>query len=83
MLYGGEIKMTYLAKVKLRNVKCGGCFSRISQIIYQENIVHLDIDHARQIANITFKDDDSIITRIIKRINETKYEAELILIEEA
>jgi len=82
MLYGGEIKLNYIAKLKLSNIKCGGCFSQISQIIYQENIIHLDMDHVNKIATITFDTDDSVIKRIIKRINVTKYEAELIYIEE-
>jgi hypothetical protein len=51
-------------------------------MIYQEDIKHLDMDHANKIATITFEDDKEIIQRIIDRINQSKYEAELIFVEE-
>jgi len=73
--------MTYQAKIKLYNVKCGGCFSRISQMIYLEDIIHLDMDHANQIATITYEDNQALPERIIKRINQSSYRAELIFIE--
>lgn len=74
--------MTYVGKIKLDHVKCGGCFSSISQMIYQEDIKHLDMDHARKIATITFEDDKEIIQRVIDRINQSKYKAELVFVEE-
>ena len=74
--------MTYVGKIKLYNVKCGGCFSSISQMIYQDDISHLDMDHANKIATITYEDDKDLINRIIDRINQSKYKAELIFVEE-
>ena len=75
--------MTYLAKIKLYGIKCGGCFARISQRIYLEDIAHLDMDHSNQIATIKFEDDQTLIDRIIKNIQSTGYQAELIYVEEA
>jgi copper chaperone CopZ len=70
-----------VAKIKLSNVKCGGCFSSISQMIYLEDIIHLDMDHINKVATIRYENDHSIVKNIVDRINQSKFKAELIFEE--
>jgi copper chaperone CopZ len=74
--------MTYEVRMKISNIKCGGCYNRILREVNALDVKHADLDLATNIATITLEDDLDVYKEIMVRIENAGYPVRLIAIDE-
>jgi len=74
--------MTYDVRMKISNIKCGGCYNRILREIYALDVKHADLDLASSIATITIEDNLDVYKEVMTRIEAAGYPIKFISIEE-
>ena len=70
--------MSYIARIQISGIKCGGCYNRIDREIKSEDVITSEIDFSTNIVKITYENNPVLVKRIIEKIERAGYKVKLV-----
>jgi len=70
--------MSYIARIQISGIKCGGCYNRIDREIKSEDVIQSEIDYSTNIVKITYNYNPLLVNKIIEKIESAGYKVKLV-----